>query len=259
MKTLTLIVAFASLVSLNANFVSAEIIVFEDFEDSNVSYTPSSPDNFLEIDDKDYYGRISPSTAIPPTDVVYNNLQGTGYYGVQDTDSIATGSADSVTLDWTGIDTSGHQNLKLSFFLAEDDATDGNEDWDAISAFTVSVQLDSSGFVQVFQVAAENADNPNSTGSGDQINVRPLVDTDFNGIGDGIEITDVFTEFSVDLADADSVDIRINMVGLDSSDEDFAFDNVRLVGDLAAVPEPSLTLMLFGVSFLSLTKRRRQA
>jgi hypothetical protein len=33
---------------------------------------------------------------------------------------------------------------------------------------------------------------------------------------------------------------------------------VRLEGDLAVVPEPSLALMLFGASFLSLRKIRRQ-
>lgn len=258
MKIQILFLITLSLAFSNANYLHAEIIAMEDFEDASVSYVPSLMDDLSDIDARDYFGRIGPDTVRPPADVAFTNLQGAGYYGVQDSDSIANNSVDTVRLDWIGIDTSAHTNLNLAWHVAEDDADDDREDWDAPSRFTIQVQRDGGGYVDIFQVASENVGLPNSVTGGDRLNERPLVDTDFNGVGDGQEITSMFAQFNADLADANTIDIRAIFSGLDSSDEDFALDNVILSGDIAAVPEPNTTMVCFAVALAACLCRRKE-
>ena len=231
----------------------AAVILFEDFEDATVSYVTSDPDELGNISLGDYFGRIAPDTATPPGDISFGNLQGNGYYGAQDTDAAGAGNVDLITLDWTGIDISNHNNLELSWFVAEDNATNGAEDWDIASSLRITAQIDGGGFANVFAIESENV-------GGDQTNERPLVDTDFDGAGDGTEITDQFTQFMQSLPDGNTLDIRVEIEDLDADDEDVAFDSLLLEGDV--IPEPS-TFALLGFGSIMIHclsgKRKNQA
>ena len=71
----------------------------EDFEDAIVTYTVNFQDDLSDIANRDYFGRISPNnTGTPPADVTYTNLQGAGYYGVQDADAANSGNVDLIEL-----------------------------------------------------------------------------------------------------------------------------------------------------------------
>ena len=202
-------------------------ILFEDFEDATITYTATPADSLADIGNSDYYGRVAFSAL--PADMVYSNPQGNSAYAVQDIDGALATPTSTITLDWSNIDVSNFTNLNLSFFVAEDD--DGsNEDWDSTESVRLSVQLNNGGFTDIFAIEAE--ENP----IGDQVNNAPRVDTDFDGIGDGALITDTFTQFSRAIADASELDIRLTIETFNASDEDIAFDNLLLEGDVADNP-----------------------
>jgi PEP-CTERM motif-containing protein len=227
---------------------NATLILLEDFEDSSLTYSSNITDNLSDIANRDYFGRLAPDTDIPPSNIQYTNAQGSGYYGVQDTDGTSSGNVDIIMLDWTGIDVSGFTNLNLSWLIAEDDSSDGAEDWDLTSFFGLSVQTNGvGGYNNIFTVASELGID------GNQSNEKARVDTNADGIGDGTEITAAFQQFSLSLADATSYDIKVAIEYLDAGDEDIAFDNLRLTGDLATstVPEPA-TLVLFFIGLIAL-------
>jgi hypothetical protein len=235
--------ACACICSLSFSTSHAATLFFEDFEDAAVGYTSSVPDDLTNIAIKNYFGRIDqyPGGALP-ADVIYNNVQGSGFYGVQDTDAANSGDIQLITLNFSGIDISNATNLNLSWYVAEDDDAP-NEDWDPTSSFRIGAQIDGGGYFTVFSIESADAAVPNKV---------PKVDTDLNGVGDGSEITDAFTQFSTGLPTAGRVlDIRITIEDLDSGDEDIAFDSLLLTGDLPSVPIPA-AVWLFGSGLLGL-------
>ncbi len=236
---------------------NADTVLLEDFEDSTVTYTVNYADDLSDIANLDWYGRIDPGTAALPAGFNYTNLQGNGFYSAHDIDGALTPipSDEWIQLDWTGIDISNHENLDLSWFVAEDEAADGNEDWDMTTSVRIYTNLDGAGFTQIFGIETE--DN-----AGDQGNEQPRIDTNFDGIGDGAELTDVLTQYSVAVANGSSLDIRLIIEDLDTSDEDILFDHLHLQGDFvaAAVPEPSsFAFLLAGGLVLGFRRRRGNA
>ena len=77
----------------------------------------------------DYFTRTDGSnTAVDANDL--ENIQGSFWWGAQDIDG--EGGPMQVTLSFVDADIRGLCNLQLEVFLAEDDASDGNEDWDGM-------------------------------------------------------------------------------------------------------------------------------
>jgi len=234
--------------------ISREVILFEDFEDATITYTSSISDDLTDISNLDYYGRIAADTApTVPAALSYTNLQGSGYYGAQDINAANSDTVNSITLNWTGIDISSYIDLELSWFVAEDDATDGNEDWDSTSSVKLEFQLDGGGFSNVFAIEAESV-------AGDETNQMPRIDTDFDGIGDGNEITDSFTIYSSSIGNAAALDIRLTFESLNAADEDIAFDSLQLTGTApAALPEPNFISIIVIAGLWGMIRRRRTA
>jgi len=224
-------------------------ILFEDFETigsarTGVTYTGPA-DAVADIAAGDYYGVINTGSG---AGVTYSNIQGTDFYGAQDTDGALGGSGalDPVVLNWTGVDISGFDTLSLSWFVAEDTASNLAEDWDLSTSVRLEAQFDGGGFMDLFAIESVSAVSGNQA---------PAVDTNFDGVGDGSPITDVFTQYATAIANGSTLDIRLTIEDLDTGDEDIAFDSLLLTGN--AVPEPAaLTLLL--VSGAALGLRRRQ-
>ena len=210
-------------------------IFAESFEtDGNgTRYTTSIPE--FSDGDRDFFFRTNGSNT-----VAYNVAGGDGsfYFAAQDIDG--EGASATQTLSFTGIDIANFSNLSFQALFAEDD--DGsNEDWDAPDQFFVEYQIDGGGFQKI--LAFEN--------TGAMFNTVPAQDTDFDGVGEGTQLTDTFANFTAAIADAGSnLDLRLTFV-LDAEDEDIAIDNIQIMGDGLANSAPVLS---GGATFTGINK-----
>lgn len=232
----------------------ASIILLEDFENDLVTYTSSVNDNLSELTSLDYYGRLQHSQS--PAALQYSNLQGDGFFGVQDTDGVAVASVSAVSLVWNNIDIANWSDLSLSWWLAEDKANDGNEDFDHDTQFLIETQIDNSGFSELFSIRALRTVT-------ERFNHAAAVDDNFDGIGDEQLLSDSFQQFNRSLQLGNSLDIRIHFLNFNAGDEDIAFDQLMLSGNAlnqsaVHVDEPP-TYLLFTLflSFLAFRRRHR--
>jgi hypothetical protein len=227
--------ATAALLAGAAGHADAATVLFEDFEDATVTYTT----NVSEFTDTfgDFFTRTDGSNI--GSIFEYAGVQGNGYFAVCDIDGDQP--IEPVIQTFAGLDITGLTDLELSILLAEDDDA-ANQDWDDLDYTHIDYQIDGGGWLPLLWV--EN--------DGTEFNGAPLIDTDFNGTGDGTEITDTFTEFTAAIAGIGStLDLRITYQ-LDSGDEDIAIDNVTITG----VPEPG-SLALLGLGGLLIARRRK--
>lgn len=221
---------------ISATNANAVIFFNETFEtDGNgTRYTTSVPE--FTNDSTDYFTRTDGSNI--SAGVEFTNITGS-YFAAQDIDGGSSSSQQSIT--WSGIDISGFENLELTASIAEDD--DGtNQDWDDSDFVNFSATFDGGSSTNV--LAFEN--------DGSTFNSAAFEDTDFDGIGDGTEVTNEFTDFTKSLTNTGStLDLVITM-DLNAGDEDIAIDNIRISGDTtatAAVPfefSPTLGLLFVG-------------
>ncbi len=198
-------------------------LFFEGFEtDGNgTRYTTSVPE--FSDGSGDFFTRTDGSNISSSYQVL--NPDGSFYFAAQDING--EGAASQQTLTFSGIDITGSSNLNFSTLLAEDD--DGsNQDWDASDFVLFEYQIDGGGFNNL--LAIEN--------DGSTFNSAPLQDTDFDGTGDGTEVTSTFASFSSAIAQTGStLDLRITM-DLDSGDEDIAVDSIQITGDNGSSDTP---------------------
>jgi hypothetical protein len=146
-------------------------------------------------------------------------IGGSYYFAAQDIDGEGGPVID--TLWMNDIDIASYENLEFSIRIAEDD--DGaNQDWDDVTYFKVFYDIDNSGsYIELLRVAAE------SSGS----NSRPMIDTDFDGFGDGTEITDSLVAFATSIASTgNEIDFMLVFEYMRYGDEDIAIDDLLLTG-----------------------------
>lgn len=142
----------------------------------------------------------------------------TNFFAAQDIDGCG-GNSGTETITWSGIDISGCSGLSLSVDLAEDD--DGSsQDYDNSDYVHIDVSIDGGAFQPVIWV-----ENDGST-----YNSPPYIDTDFNGVGDGTEVTDQFQTFSNGISGTGSTLVIRITFALNSGDEDIAIDNITVTG-----------------------------
>jgi len=170
-------------------------------------------------DDKDYFLRTDGSNIVSE---VFTNVQGSFYFAAQDIDG--EGATLPVSLILNDIDISGYDNIEFRIHLAEDDDGSTNQDWDNSDYLRITYDLDNTGsFTNLLWVQND----------GSIFNSAPFIDTNFDGIGDGAEITDEFTQYIRALTGTgNSLDIDIEF-NLDAGDEDIAIDNIEIWGTFA--------------------------
>ncbi|WP_431156778.1 T9SS type A sorting domain-containing protein [Winogradskyella poriferorum] len=223
-----------------ATFSYGQTTVFqESFEtDGNGSrYTTSQ----VEFSDGfgDFFGRTNlNASAEDAADLIvgtFYSLSGTDgdfCFAGMDIDAAnagGSGGGNVHSLLFDDVNITGFSNLSLAILLAEDkDGT--NFDWDDDSLFYVEVSIDNSGtFNKVLQVSTADAMGGSNVS-------QPMIDSDFDGNGDGPEITDTFTEYSAAISSGSVIDIRLVWENLVAGDEDISIDNLRIVDGFAASP-----------------------
>lgn len=204
-------------------------ILYEDFEDSIITYTTSTPeftdgnfDYFIRTDGNDINGGV-----------VIDNIQGDFFFGAQDIDGEGAAATQSIT--FSGLDVTGLSNLTFSGLFGEDDNATGSggsttQHWDDEDFVMVEYSFNGTDFTPIFAIQSEEP-------GGDTVNTAPRVDTDFDGIGDGAEITSTLTEYTAMFANdgmtnptaSTTVTLRITM-SFNAGNEDIALDNITLSG-----------------------------
>ncbi len=187
---------------------------------STPEFTDNSGDFFIRTDGSDITGTYDIGTP-----------DGSFFFAGQDLDG--EGASSTLTVTFAGIDITGFTNLSFSGLFAEDDASNGDEDWDAADIAFVEVSIDGGAWTKVMQFAANGGTN-----------TEPGLDTDFDGVQDGTSLTDVLTKFSAPVTGTGtSLDIRITMT-LNSGDEDIAFDLLQLSGDAGSTGPVTTTALI---------------
>lgn len=198
-------------------------IFSENFEtDGNgTRYTTSVPE--FSDGGGDFFNRTDGSNIT--TSYAVSGADGSFYFAAMDIDGGSPSATQTLTL--SGIDISGFENLSFSALLAEDD--DGaNEDWDEADGVLIEVQIDGGGFAPLIAIEQDVADP-------DTLDGAPRIDTNFDGRGDGTEITSTFATFAANITGTGStLDVRITFT-LDAAEEDLAVDLIQITGDEALV------------------------
>ena len=206
-----ILLAFIFIGSFSLSWGQTRIYLL-DFESSG-GYTTSMPEQ--TDGSENYFIRTDGSNI----SAIYNSPKGSYYFAAQDLD--ADGMTTPATLNIDDINIWGYTDLELRIYIAEDD--DGTkEDWDKEDYLHIDYDIDNSGTFSN-GIWVENNGAPN--------NSAPFIDTDYDGVGDGTEITDTFTQFTKNLSGSGSLlDIKITFGGLVSNDEDIAIDHIEIWG-----------------------------
>jgi len=155
--------------------------------------------------------------------------QGQYYFAAEDIDNGGV-NPDSVTMTFPNIPISGCENIEFSGLFAEDDALDLRDDWDLGDLVYIEVSIDGGPFMKILQFAwTPFTPPPFAT----MFNNVASLDTDFDGIGDGLTgspvLDSLFTSYTAPIVGTGtSLDFRITIIGLQSGDEDIAFDNLKI-------------------------------
>ncbi len=191
-------------------YAYGEEIFFLDFETPG-GYT-TSIDEFSD-DAYDYFTRTDGSDIGA---VSFNNIQGSYYFAAQDIDGEDASLPVNILIE--DVDIENFTSLSFSVYLAEDD-NNSDENWDPADYVHIDYDIDGGGFTNLLHIESSGGTN-----------TYPAIDDNFDGDGNGDEITDTFTEFTASIGGTGSViDIKITF-NLDSGDEDIALDNIKITG-----------------------------
>ncbi|WP_142784351.1 T9SS type A sorting domain-containing protein [Changchengzhania lutea] len=152
---------------------------------------------------------------------IFTNKQGSYYFTAQD--HSADGRPNIARLFLNNLNVSGYSNLVFKIHLAEDDLVDGSTNhWDNPDYVHIGYDIDDTGiYSDLLWIEGSGGDNS-----------APRIDTDFDGTGDGTEITDEFVQFSETIGGIGSLlDIQIEF-RLNAEGEDIAIDNIEIWGTL---------------------------
>ena len=214
------ILATLILVAMCTN-IQAQVIFTEDFDGANTSNIPTLTGECVE-ETGDYFGIVD-NTVI---NVNYNGATGS-FLSAQDTDGIAVSGAcsagtGSVAADFSGIDISGcTADLYICFDIADADATDGANDWDANSSISINVTVDGGTTITAANFAGTGT-NSAGVANGD--------------IASACTVTGTMMTYCASIPAGSSLDLNISINGMDAGDEDVAVDDILLVCGAANLP-----------------------
>ena len=178
------------------------------YETSIPEFTDGFGDYFIRTDGSNINGN-------------YTGANGNFFFGAQDIDGEGALPMQEVLLI---ANIAGFTGLNFSGLFAEDD--DGtNQDWDDADFLHIDYIIDGGPIENLLWIEGMGGTNS-----------EPAVDTNFDGVGDGTIITDVFQTLSAGISGTGSAIIIIITINLDSGDEDIAFDLLEITGTMTAPP-----------------------
>ena len=230
------VLIFASIAAISLDLEAATIL-FEDFEDSTILYTADDAEatngNFA------YFGRIGGTGGFSNTSGGYlSPPSGTGFFAAEDVDQDPGPNISDKegTIRFQNINIAGMTDIKFSAYFASDG---GGSFWDLTDYLHVTYSIDSGAEQNLFWLE----EGPSTA--------KSSVDTDFDGLGDGENISNTFKKMADNVSisgTGDSLELIFRM-RTDTSNEGMGFDDVTITA--TAVPEPheyafAATLLLIG-------------
>ena len=199
----------------------------EDFDGSNAGNPPSLS---LECNDNgdSYYGIMCDFGAGCGNEISatyspdYMGLNGQ-FLGGRNTDNSGTcGPDDDEFAEWNGIAISScmaNDVLYLCFDIAEGDETPGMGYWDNPSLVQFSVNIDGAGMMPLGSIEQTNGQDSYAS-----------FDLNCDGVGDGVyTLTGTMTNYCFEIPGyGNSIDVRIDIDGLNEFGEDVAIDNIGI-------------------------------
>jgi hypothetical protein len=203
-----------------------QVILIDDYNTAPI-YT-STGDYF--ISPTQYFGSTNDTDA----DVVLGYTDIT-FFGAR---QLASPTA---SITYNNMNISGYTSMHLVVGVAEDDAADGFEDWDADDYVHFEYQIDNSGtWIKMVSIVASGP-----------LDSAPQIDADSDGTGDGIIITSDFSEILVEIPSISgtNLDFRIVFGGLSGVEEDIVLEYVGLVSEYNLFPVIDITSPSYGQNF----------
>ncbi len=225
LAAVVLLVALLGAVVLPTQHAAAADVLFtEDFE------TDGNPDRYVPSEDcnanSNFFTRTNSTNLNDGGAYSVTGQQGQWWWAGEDIGSPPCDGNERETVTFQTVNTDGYTNLTAKILIAEDDAADGNEDWNSDDYFKLQYSLDGGSTYQDLICVASSVigNDPNE-------NSAPYLDADCDGFGEGVEITPQFAEFTqvLPINTASSVRLRAE-VRLSNSEEDISFDYIRLEG-----------------------------
>ncbi|MBD0830934.1 T9SS type A sorting domain-containing protein [Aestuariibaculum sediminum] len=208
---------------LVVSLLHSQVVIYqEDFEtDTNGTNYFTSISEFTDKSTStgyDFFKRTDGSDIGSAYEI--SNINNSYFFGAQDIDG--EGATLPVTLSTKPIDVSSMSTIEFSILIAEDD-NETNENWDNPDYVHITYALDSGAPENLLWIEGDNS-------SGGSTNNTPRIDTNFDGTGDGAEITSTFTEYSkiITLSSNSTIQFTIEY-DLNAADEDLAIDNIRVI------------------------------
>ena len=131
-------------------------------------------------------------------------------------------------INWTGISITGLTDLQFSGFFASSIA----DNFENTDFMIVEVDIDGGGFVKILDF---RGNQPGGASGG------LSQDTDFDGVGDGVELNSTLADFQALIAGTGTIlNLRITVSG-ESNNEEFAFDHFTVESSVSTAPEMSVS------------------
>lgn len=225
----------ATLVSVGlAGSAHAADIMVESFETDGqgVRYVTTS-----EFNDgsSDHWGRTDGSN-IANTTGPYSAFDGTYFWAAEDVDDSGGNGLLTQTLEITDINIAGFDNLAFSgLFGAGNENGPGSSAYDAADVFMVQYRVDGSGADAYTDGVCFSYEN-----NGDASNEPIGLDADCDGNSDGVagRLGTALQSFGFNIVETGSTLDLLVTVSMNSGNEEVAFDNLKLTGDLTGVDNP---------------------
>lgn len=203
------------------NRIQADVTALDETFDNSAKFTTST--GFFSDGSGDYFGLAGDSAdfgagAAPSGLKAYEGVDG-GFLTGQDLDG--EGADVPVTVEWSGIDIAGLQDIRFQGSFAE--FFDDPGDIDAGDYLRIEARIDSGEWQTVLAFAGADFTSGSFNGNFRQ-------DSDFDGAGDGAQLGNALQEFTAQIAGSGAnLDLRFS-ASVESGDEDFAADNFRIIG-----------------------------
>ena len=227
----------------------ASILMFEDFEDNSVNFTAS--DGLFYDTANDHFTIAPLNGASAPSDGPYSGFAGNNYFSAEDIDDPQGPGTDSQTLTFL-VNISGYSDLSFYGLFAAGNSLGNDAQYDAPDGVRVRAQIDGGPIQNLLFLEATQP-------GGDRFNNELRVDSDFDGIGDDLLIDTNAKAFNLGILGTGSTLALTIEVHADAAGEELAFDNIRVSGLMAPVPEPTSWLIWSGFGLLGLCLVRRRA